>query len=192
MLSYLKKKCVTIEEFVAIPYEMRKWRLYSEARAFVQALGLKNKAQWQAYSKSGERPTDIPSNPDRVYHAEFTGYGDWLGTGAIASFRRQYRPFNEARAFVHALNLKSFNEWRAYCTSGRKPPDIPTMPERYGSAFRGYGDWLGTGNIASYKLVFRPFAQRPAPSFVLWDSRTPLNGVLIARLVRTPRYPLSS
>lgn len=134
-------------------------RLYSEARAFVQALGLKNKAQWQAYSKSGERPTDIPSNPDRVYQAEFTGYGDWLGTGAIASFRRQYGPFNEARAFVHALNLRSFNEWRAYCTSGRKPPDIPTMPERYGSAFRGYGDWLGTGNIASYKLVFRPFAQ---------------------------------
>lgn len=148
-----------MEEFVDDMKETRKWRPFSEARAFVQALGLKNKTQWQAYSKSSERPDDIPSNPDTTYPTEFKGYGDWLGTGAIASFRRQYRPFHEARAFVHDLNLKSSNEWRAYCKSGQKPPDIPTMPERYGSDFKNYGDWLGTGNVAPTKRVFRPFAE---------------------------------
>jgi hypothetical protein len=148
-----------MEEFVDNIKETRKWRPFSEGRAFVHALGLKNKTEWQAYCKSGKRPPDIPSNPDTAYHAEFIGYGDWLGTGAIASFRRQYRPFHAARAFVHTLKFRSANEWRAYCKSGQKPPDIPTMPERYGSDFRGYGDWLGTGNVASYKLVFRPFAQ---------------------------------
>ena len=139
--------------------ETRAWRPFAEARAFVHRLRLKNKVDWQAYGKSGKRPHDIPSNPDKVYHTEFRGYGDWLGTGTIATFNRQYRPFSEARDFVHTLNLKSSNEWRDYCKSGQKPPDIPTMPERYGSDYKGMGDWLGTGNVAPTKRVWRPFAE---------------------------------
>jgi hypothetical protein len=150
-----------MEEFVDNIKETRKWRPFSEGRAFVHALGLKNKAEWQAYCKSGKRPPDIPSNPDTAYHAEFIGYGDWLGTGAIASFRRQYRPFHAARAFVQTLKFRSANEWRAYCKSGQKPPDIPTMPERYGSDFRGYGDWLGQAMsllISSYFVLLHRLA----------------------------------
>ena len=41
--------------------------------------------------------------------------GDWLGTGTIASYLREYRSFKEARAFVRSLGLKSETEWRAYC-----------------------------------------------------------------------------
>src|SRR3989442_936892 len=148
-----------MEEFKDTKKEIRTWRPFAEARAFVHTLKLKNKADWLAYGKSGKRPHDIPSNPDKVYHTEFRGYGDWLGTGTIASFNRQYRPFPEARAFVHTLNLKSSNEWRDYCKSGQKPPDIPTMPERYGSDYKGMGDWLGTGNVAPTKRVWRPFAE---------------------------------
>jgi hypothetical protein len=148
-----------MEEFEDTKKEIRTWRPFAEARAFVHKLRLKNKADWQAYGKSGKRPRDIPSNPDKTYHTEFRGYGDWLGTGTIASFNRQYRPFPEARTFVHTLNLKSSNEWREYCKSGQKPPDIPTMPERYGSDYKGMGDWLGTGNVAPSKRVWRPFAE---------------------------------
>jgi TIR domain/Phage-integrase repeat unit len=140
----------------------RVWRSFIEARAFVRTLGLKSRTAWQAYAKSGERPPDIPSNPDKIYPSEFRGLGDWLGTGTIASFNRQYRPFSEARGFVHTLNLKSSKQWREYCKSGQKPPDIPTMPERYGSEFKGYGDWLGTGNVAPTKRVFRPFTEARA------------------------------
>src|SRR6266567_4189240 len=132
---------------------IRNWRPFFEARAFVHTLTLKNYSQWEIFAKSDKRPNDIPSNPDKTYGSEFKGYGDWLGTGAIATFKRQYRPFAEARAFVHTLNLKSTKAWRAYCTSGEKPADIPTMPERYGSEFKDYGDWLGTGNIAPTKRV---------------------------------------
>jgi TIR domain/Phage-integrase repeat unit len=142
--------------------ETRTWRPFTEARAFVHTLGLKSKAAWQAYSKSGVRPPDVPSNPDKIYPTEFRGFGDWLGTGTIASFNRQYRPFPEARAFVHRLNFKSSKQWREYCKSGQKPHDIPTMPERYGSEFKGYGDWLGTGNVAPTKRVFRPFTEARA------------------------------
>ena len=138
------------------------WRPFSEARAFVHQLGLKSKDEWNEYSKSGERPPDIPSNPNTVYPTEYKGFGDWLGTGTIATSRRSYRPFAEARAFVHTLGLKNYNEWRVYCKSGKKPPDIPaipTIPERYGSDYKGMGDWLGTGNIAPTKRVWRPFVE---------------------------------
>lgn len=153
-----------MEEFEDCKKEFRTWRPFSEARAFVHKLSLKNKADWQAYCKSSRKPHDIPSNPDKVYHTKFRGYGDWLGTGTIASFNRQYRPFPEARAFVHNLKLKSSKEWREYCKSGKKPHDIPTMPERYGSDYKGMGDWLGTGNIAPTKRVWRSF--KDARSYV--------------------------
>ncbi len=148
-----------MEDFRGKRKETREWRPFSEARAFVHTLGFKNMAQWQAYGKAGKRPYDIPGNPDKVYITEFKGYGDWLGTGTIASFKRQYRPFSEARAFVHSLKLKGTREWRAYCKSGHKPIDIPSMPERYGSDFKDYGDWLGTFNIAPTKRGFRTFKE---------------------------------
>ena len=33
---------------------------------------------------------------------------------------RRYRPFAEAREFVHKLGLKSHGEWSDYCKSGIK------------------------------------------------------------------------
>ena len=54
--------------------------------------------------------------------------GDWLGTGYVAPQKRQYRPFKEARKFVHELKLESRPEWQKYCESGKLPKDIPKHP----------------------------------------------------------------
>ena len=104
--------------------EGRTRRPFTEARAFVQRLGLKNVAEWQAYCKSGEKPKDIPVAPREAYGSEFKGFGDWLGTGTVATFHRKYRSFTEARAFVHELGLKNGAQWRVYCKSEEKPEDI--------------------------------------------------------------------
>ena len=56
------------------------------------------------------------------------GWGDWLGTGTVASYNMQYRTFTEAREFVRALHLKNTKEWEQYCKSGNKPDDIPFAP----------------------------------------------------------------
>ena len=138
------------------------WRPFSEARVFVHQLGLKSKDEWKEYCKSDKRPPDIPSNPNQVYISEFKGFGDWLGTGTIATFRRSYRPFAEARAFVHTLGLKNSAQWYAYCRSGKKPTDIPAYPgevDAYHSEYKDMGDWLGTGNVAPTKRAWRPFAE---------------------------------
>jgi len=53
---------------------------FEEAREFVRKLKLKKQDEWQAYCKSGQKPDDIPTDPNRIYKSEFREYGDWLGT----------------------------------------------------------------------------------------------------------------
>jgi tetratricopeptide (TPR) repeat protein len=51
----------------------------------VRSLGLKSRTEWKAYCKSGDKPEDIPANPDSTYaDAGWTGFGDWLGKDLVA------------------------------------------------------------------------------------------------------------
>ena len=53
---------------------------FQKARAIVLKLGLKSKEEWEEWSKSGERPTNIPSSPDQVYRDKgWVNTADWLG-----------------------------------------------------------------------------------------------------------------
>jgi superfamily II DNA or RNA helicase len=138
------------------------WSPFEEARKFVRSLGLKNQDEWRLYlsdqlRSKPVRPRDIPSAPEQVYkNSGWLTWGDWLGTTAIASQKRTFRPFRRARRFVHTLALKSHREWLAYCKGempGRppRPEDIPSLPSStYRSAgWKGWGDWLGTKYIAN-------------------------------------------
>jgi hypothetical protein len=138
----------------------KEFKDFESAREFVLSLGLKSNTKWKEYCKSGNKPDDIPAQPDVVYKKDFKGYGDWLGTGNIANFNKVYRPFKEAREFVLSLGLKSSTKWKEYCKSGDKPDDIPVNPDVvYKKDFKGFGDWLGTGNIANFNKVYRPFKE---------------------------------
>jgi hypothetical protein len=69
--------------------------------------------------------------------------------------RYKFRSFDEARRFARKLGLASRSEWRRYCAKPRRPVDIPTNPGiAYRSEWKGWGDFLGTGNI---KNSFLPF-----------------------------------
>jgi Phage-integrase repeat unit len=100
------------------------------ARQLVHSLKLRSSAEWQEYCKSGRKPQDIPYDPGKVYKDEWKSWGDWLGTGATATQQMKYRPFEEAREFIHSLKLKSQAEWAKYRKSGHKPTDIPSNPNR--------------------------------------------------------------
>jgi len=137
----------------------RTYKSFSNARKFVHSLKLKNSSEWKTYCKSGKKPDDIPNTPRSVYKKEWRGVGDWLGTGRIATMKKEFLSFLEARQFVHSLNIKSNSEWRNYCKSGKKPDDIPTTPARTykNKGWINEGDWLGTGTIASYNIKFKTF-----------------------------------
>jgi len=93
--------------------------------------------------------------------AGWAGWADWLGAGTIAPKFRKYRSFKEAREYVRDLRLKSQTDWQEYCSSGKKPGDIPRNPARtYASVgWSGFGDWLGTGAVATFLRRYRPFTE---------------------------------
>jgi hypothetical protein len=138
----------------------KQYRSFEEAREFVHALKLNGQKEWERYYKSGNKPDDIPTHPDATYKNKgYKGYGDWLGTGRIANAKKQYRSFEEAREFVHALKLKSHLFWREYAQSGKKPDDIPADPHHVykNKGWTTWGNWLGTGKVADQLKQYRSF-----------------------------------
>ena len=130
----------------AVASRDRQYRSFQAARAFVRSKGLTKLREWKTFCRSGGKPDDIPAHPELVYKAEWRGFGDWLGTGAVAPQDRQFRSFQAARAFVRSKGLTNQAEWKTFCRSGGKPDDIPAHPELvYKAEWRGLGDWLGTG-----------------------------------------------
>jgi hypothetical protein len=133
---------------------------FAETREFVEKLELKGQKEWKEYCASGNKPDNIPSNPNLVYENEFKGMGDFLGTGTVAPKDRIYLTFKEAREFVRSLGLKNTKEWQEYCASGNKPDNMSSNPNRtYKKDFKGYGDWLGTGTVATNVRAYRPFKE---------------------------------
>ena len=127
-----------------------KHRDFASARAFAHSLQLKSSTEWYAYthgnlSEKPAKPDDIPASPHNVYAEHWQGWGDWLGTGNVAPFRKKFRPFAEARAFARTLGLRTGEDWDRWCRiPGNRPPDIPANPEiKYRSdGWTSYADFL--------------------------------------------------
>ena len=82
------------------------WLPFEEARAYVHSLGLISQDQWGSWSKSGNRPPNIPGNPDTAYKNHgWINFGDWLGTGRLGTINRTFRSFEEARDYVRSLGF---------------------------------------------------------------------------------------
>jgi superfamily II DNA or RNA helicase len=135
------------------------YRSFKEARAFVRSLKFNGQNDWLEWAKSDARPIDIPANPRDVYADQgWIGMWDWLGT---KNRRGHYRPFEEARDFVHSLGLANQKEWSAWAKSDKRPSDIPVSPLSLykNKGWISVGDWLGTGRIASFNMVYRSFEE---------------------------------
>ena len=85
-----------------------------------------------------------------------------------------WMPFEEARAIIHTLNLKSNNYWKDYINGKIKnleplPSDIPKNPRGVykDMGWISMGDWLGTGRIADqFKLKSLFIDYKKAKSYV--------------------------
>tara|TARA_Y100000034_G_scaffold133546_1_gene199274 strand:+ start:1517 stop:2749 length:1233 start_codon:yes stop_codon:yes gene_type:complete len=103
---------------------------FNEARKFARSLRLSNSEQWREYCNSGNRPANIPSNPQKEYlHKGWVNLGDWLGTGYVATKERRYLVYEEARSFVKTLDIRDSIHWITYAKSGKKPNNIPATPD---------------------------------------------------------------
>jgi hypothetical protein len=121
---------------------------FAVARAIVRKLKLKGVKEWEAWSKSGQRLSNIPSTPHKTYRDDgWISMPDWLGYEGRAAPGQMF-PFAVARAIVRKLKLKGQKEWQAWCKAGQRPSNIPSAPYK---ADRDDGwismpDWLGYGS----------------------------------------------
>ena len=57
---------------------------FKKALLYARTLNLKSKIDWQDWAKTGVRPANMPSTPEKIYkHDGWQGYGHWLGTGNV-------------------------------------------------------------------------------------------------------------
>ena len=119
----------------------RVFRPFEEALSYMRSLNLSSQAEFKEWSSSGERPSDIPSTPSRVYKDEWQGLGYYLGTSRVASKDRVFRPFEEALSYVRPLK---FSAVKNYYRWSERPRDIPFHPDRvYKTHWKGWRYYLG-------------------------------------------------
>jgi hypothetical protein len=132
---------------------------FKEAREFARSLNLKNGNKWREYCRSGDKPDNIPSRPERFYKNDFKGVDDWLGTRRAPS-PKEFVVFTKEREFARSLNLKNRDQWEEYCRSGKKPNYIVSRPNsKYKKEWKGWGDFLGTGTVQNQQRQYRSFLE---------------------------------
>lgn len=154
---------------VASRRALTEWLPYDEARAVVRSQQFTTISEWNSWGKT-DKPTNIPSSPRTTYHSQWKGWSDWLGN------ERVWLEFDEARAVVRTLGLRSYEDWVFFCNAlQKKPHNIPFEPKKiYEAQWRGWGDWLGyasrsNGDLAGIIYVIR---QSNLPTDVVKVGRT--------------------
>jgi len=129
--------------------QLKKYKTYKNAKAFVKKLNIKTTKEWQEYAVSGKKPNDIPSNPNNTYKktGDWKGYGDWLGSNYIPTKTKSKArwSFEKARKHVRRMNFKTFAEYRSYVLSEDAPLGLPVNLHRAykGKGWKGLDDFLG-------------------------------------------------
>lgn len=134
------------------------WMPFEEAREFARETGIKSSSEYKKICTSKNKPIDLPSHPFIVYKmAGWKNWGEFLGTGYV--HKKEFVSYKDAKIFIKKLKLKSNNDWRRFLKTEDKPDFIPSAPENTykNSGWNGWGDFLGTENTATQKLVYLPY-----------------------------------
>eukprot|EP00947_MAST-08B_sp_MAST-8B-sp1_P003452 g3452.t1 len=121
---------------------------YSRASEIVRQLKLKSQKEWTEWSKSGQRPSNVPSSPDKVYKDKgWVSYPEWMGYQANDSKAKsqQMLGFTAARVIVVKLKLRSVKEWYEWSKSGQRPSNVPSSPDKVykDKGWVSWPDWMG-------------------------------------------------
>ena len=130
-------KWISWSEFLGTGRGSKKgWRSYESAQALMKELGISEERQFRKWSRSGERPLDFPSNPDRVYKSEWNGWGVFLS-------KKGWRSYEAAQMLMKELGIKTVRQFWEWSQTGKRPLDFPSNPDRfYKSEWTGWGAFL--------------------------------------------------
>ena len=142
-VAYKNKGWKGYPDFLGYSYVKPSYLPFQKAKEFVRQLNLKNQAEWQDYCKSGNKPDNIPSNPAYRYRKTgWCGFADFLGYDG-----KRFLSYEDAKKFIHKLNLKSEDEWEQYSRSASKPGNIPKSPR---TVYKDKG-WISISDFVGYR-----------------------------------------
>jgi hypothetical protein len=133
------KEWISWSDFLnAKPYRHFKaidYRGFNDSRSFVRSLNLSSFRDYARWSKTSNRPSDIPSDPYKVYRKtdEWISWDDYLGIS------HKFRSFHFARVYIRSLGLQTCDCYRLWAKSEDRPYDIPAAPYSY---YRKTGEWI--------------------------------------------------
>ena len=146
----------------ASSFEIVYWD-FEKARSFIHKQKFKNKAEWQHYKKNRLKPWYIPAEPELHYkYKGYAGLNDWLGLKIVNRHPKwaNYLSFSEAKKIMQKYkNINTGEKWRGFSKKkGFRKLNLPSKPDiTYKKQWKGWGDFLGTGNIASQFIKFKNF-----------------------------------
>lgn len=131
----------------------RQYWPYEMARDYVQTLQFTSTAEWSKWSRSEDKPREIPATPHLTYRgAGWTSWADFLGpeyqrVAQLTGLRRPLKllPYAKARELVSELGLQSAQDFRIWAKSGSRPENIPIHPDiaYKGKTWKGWAHFLG-------------------------------------------------
>jgi len=124
----------------------KSFRPFESARNFVRLQKFKSVKAYINWSQTSDRPTNIPSNPQKTYIEKgWVDWGDWLGTEIVATKSKKFKSFELARKFAQSLNLESSNDYRNWKKSNPAETGLPYKPDRTykNKGWVDWYDWLG-------------------------------------------------
>ena len=151
---------ISYPDFLGYESFFRKILTFEDAKQYVKSKKINSIADWRTFSKSNIFPSNLPKRPDSAYKDDgWTTWGEFLGTGTVASYNKKYKTFAEAKKYIKQQNFKTKKEFDIYCKTVNKPADVSSTPY---STYRNngwvsWGDFLGTDKIADQNKIYRTF-----------------------------------
>jgi superfamily II DNA or RNA helicase len=131
------------------------FRPFNEARKYIRSLKFKNFETFLKFTKNKKFPTDLPVSPHNIYKKDWKNYGDFLGTGNISNRYKKFGKYSDLKKIVSKLKLKNQKNWFLYYKNNKFKDKFPRNPQRfYYKEWKGWGDFLGTGNSKKYFLSY--------------------------------------
>jgi len=128
---------------------------FEDAKKIVHSYGFKTTQEWDAFPKSDKRPINIPKKPESVYKDKWKGVLDWIGakqhkklvrrkgTNRSIGSAKTFVSYEEAKAHVQKLGIKTHDEFRLWSKT-KRPLTIPGNPSKfYGDKFEGWSEYFG-------------------------------------------------
>ena len=109
---------------------------FKELRSQVRLKGITSKERFVKSAKQGVLGPLIPSNIESYYEEEFTTWDAFLAP------KLQYKSYEEAKAYVATLNIRTSYQWRAFCKAGLRPEAIPAWPNKCYDEFVSWKDFF--------------------------------------------------